>query len=48
MQGDLQGKKIAILVNKKGYAQGLICQSCGHIPQCTKCSVSISYHKILS
>ena len=42
------GKKIAILVNKKGYAQGLICQSCGHIPQCTKCSVSISYHKILS
>ncbi|MFA7717657.1 MAG: hypothetical protein WC875_02995 [Candidatus Absconditabacterales bacterium] len=42
------GKKIGILVNKKGYSNGIICQTCGHIPQCKKCSVSISYHKIIS
>lgn len=41
-----QGKRIGILVNKKWYTPGIICQSCGHIPQCEKCSVSISYHKI--
>lgn len=43
-----EGKKIWILVNKKWYASGIICQKCGHIPQCKKCSVSISYHKIAS
>lgn len=43
-----EGKKIGILVNKKWYASGIICQKCGHIPQCKKCSVSISYHKITS
>ena len=43
-----EGKKIGILVNKKWYASGIICQKCGHIPQCKKCSVSISYHKISS
>ena len=43
-----EGKKIGILVNKKWYASGIICQKCGHIPQCKKCSVSISYHKIAS
>ena len=43
-----EGKKIWILVNKKWYASGIICQKCGHIPQCKKCSVSISYHKISS
>lgn len=39
------GKKIWIIVNKKGYSNGIICYECGHIPQCKKCSVSISYHK---
>lgn len=43
-----QNKKIWILVNKKWYANGVICQNCGHVPQCTRCSVSINYHKLSS
>jgi len=43
-----QGKKIWILVNKKGYSGGIICHDCGHIPKCKNCDVSISYHKIES
>lgn len=43
-----QGKRIGILVNKKGYAWGIICHDCGNIPKCKNCSVSISYHKIES
>jgi len=43
-----QGKKIWILVNKKGYAGGIICHECGNIPKCKNCSVSISYHKLVS
>lgn len=38
-------KKIGIIINKRGYAQGLLCRKCGYIPQCDKCSVSITYHK---
>jgi primosomal protein N' (replication factor Y) len=38
-------KKILLIVNKKGFASWLICQSCGHIPQCKQCSVSIWYHQ---
>jgi len=43
-----QNKRIWILVNKKWYSNGIICHDCGHIPQCKKCSVSISYHKTIS
>lgn len=38
-------KKIWIIVNKKGYSQGIICYDCGFVPQCKKCSVAVSYHK---
>lgn len=38
-------KKILLLTNKIWYASGIICTSCGNIPQCTFCSVSISYNK---
>lgn len=40
-----QWKNVAILINKKWYSSGIICHKCGFIPQCDKCSVSISYHK---
>ncbi len=40
--------RVAIIVNKKGYSSGVICKSCGTIPQCKNCSVSISYHKLES
>ncbi len=43
-----QGKKIALLVNKKGYAWGMICYSCGYIPKCDHCDVSIWYHQLPS
>ena len=43
-----QGKKIAIIVNKKWYSNGLLCTDCGQVPQCKRCSVSISYHKLPS
>ena len=38
------GKKIGILINKKGHTGGTICHKCGHIPQCENCSVAINYY----
>lgn len=39
-------QKIALIVNKKGYASGIICQKCGHIPHCKNCDVPIAYHQL--
>lgn len=41
-----QGKRVGIIVGKKGYSSGIICHDCWFVPQCKKCSVSISYHKM--
>lgn len=38
-------KNICIIVNKKGYSAGQICEDCGYVPKCEKCDVSIAYHK---
>lgn len=41
------GKKeqIILLYNRRGFANYLQCETCGHIPQSPECSVSLTYHK---
>ena len=31
--------------NRRGYSPVLSCNSCGHIPQCSNCDVSLTYHQ---
>ncbi|MCO5142438.1 MAG: primosomal protein N' [Oligoflexia bacterium] len=38
-------KQALLLLNRKGYASFLTCKSCGHVPKCTRCSVSLTYYK---
>lgn len=40
-----QRKKILVICNKKWFSSWLLCQECWHIPKCSQCDVSISYHK---
>ena len=40
-----ENKKILLLTNKVGYASWIFCTSCGHVPQCKQCSISIGYHE---
>lgn len=40
-----QGKHIAIITNKKGRSTWMICESCGHIPKCDNCDISVKWHK---
>lgn len=45
----LQNKEhILIIHNKKGYASGIMCTKCGYIPNCSNCSVPISYHQTIN
>lgn len=40
-----EGKNVLFLAPKKGFASGIICNDCGHIPHCKQCDVSIAVHK---
>ena len=40
-----QSKQVILFQNKRGYATFQSCNSCGTIPQCTQCDVSLTYHK---
>ena len=37
-------KKIWIIVNKKWFSTGVICEDCWNVPKCKNCDVSIAYH----
>lgn len=38
-------KQIILFQNRRGYAPLLICGTCGYIPQCEHCSVTLTLHK---
>ena len=39
------GKQIILFQNRRGYNPYLICGTCGYIPKCTHCDVSLTWHK---
>lgn len=46
IQQTLQQKKQVILFqNRRGYSPYQVCGTCGWIPQCEHCNVSLTYHK---
>jgi primosomal protein N' (replication factor Y) len=38
-------EQIILFQNRRGFAPSIECQECGHIPQCIRCDVSVTYHK---
>jgi len=46
IENSLQQKKQVILFqNRRGYSPYFICHTCGWIPQCQHCDVTLTYHK---
>lgn len=40
-----RGEQIILLHNRRGFAAHQQCDSCGHVPECPHCSVSLTYHR---
>lgn len=40
-----QEKQVILFQNRRGYSPYLICNTCGWIPQCRNCDVTLTYHK---
>lgn len=46
IQQSLQdGKQVILFQNRRGYAPFLLCTTCGWIPNCKQCDVSLTWHK---
>lgn len=40
-----EDKQVILFQNRRGYAPMVSCPTCGWIPHCTNCDVSLTYHK---
>jgi primosomal protein N' (replication factor Y) len=36
---------VILFQNRRGYSPIIECITCGHVPQCQQCDVSLTYHK---
>jgi primosomal protein N' (replication factor Y) len=39
------GEQVILLQNRRGFSPFVQCPSCGHIPQCKNCDISLTVHK---
>ena len=39
------GEQVILFQNRRGYSPVIECLTCGHVPQCQQCDVSLTYHK---
>ncbi len=40
-----RGEKSVLFVNRRGSAGFVLCRSCGYVPQCPRCDVSLTAHR---
>ena len=39
-----RGEQSILFLNRRGSARMLLCGECGHVPECPRCSVPMTYH----
>lgn len=38
-------KQVMLFLNRRGHASCILCKSCGHVPECPNCSVSLTHYR---
>ncbi len=44
-QATALSQQVILFQNRRGYSPVVECMTCGHVPQCQQCDVSLTYHK---
>ena len=39
-----RGEQSILFLNRRGNSRMLVCGECGHVPECPRCSVALTYH----
>ena len=46
MQDRFEKREQTILfINRRGYSSSMLCTKCGHVEECTHCSIALTYHR---
>ena len=48
MEAFANNEQVILFQNRRGFSPVLECMTCGHVPQCPQCDVSLTYHKYKS
>ena len=40
-----RGEKTVLFINRRGSGRFVLCRTCGHVPECPRCSVSLTGHR---
>lgn len=40
-----RGLKAILLINRRGFANFILCRDCGYVPACDHCAISLTYHR---
>jgi len=40
-----RGEQVILFLNRRGFANFLLCVACGHVPRCPDCDLSYTYHQ---
>lgn len=41
----MRGEQVILFQNRRGYSPVMECMTCGHVPECPQCDVSLTFHK---
>ena len=41
-----RGRQVILFQNRRGYANFIQCKTCGWVPRCERCDVSLTYHRL--